>query len=288
METSLLFLLVLTAAHALPESAEVWEDDPQTDLGVTDKELSEISEALHGLDVNRGRPGIDFVVHPRGPKLFTKVSPALLQRPTYAALRAVQNIYTPQTGAGRDEPACPPCAPEENKFMDTVMKTSVMKKAHEFLSSKGLASPTMYGFRAQVRQWWFHKFSRSKGKALDSSGFEHVFAVDLKGTKVGGYHNWVYFHEGEKHKTTKYIQFQKNCKPNVLTCRFSYKNHVKPIGGFFIGTSPEFDLAIKTVCFRARKRGLCKITLGGNHLSIQTYAMSGHQPLTISTAYPLC
>ena len=38
-----------------------------------------------------------------------------------------------------------------------------------------------------------------------------------------------------------------------LTVRFNWKGDLKRIGGSFIGTSPEFEMALCTVCFLARE-----------------------------------
>lgn len=40
--------------------------------------------------------------------------------------------------------------------------------------------------------------------------------------------------------------------PDVLSLRFRWDGHSKPRGSLLVGSSPEFDLALFTLCFLAR------------------------------------
>ena len=75
-----------------------------------------------------------------------------------------------------------------------------------------LASTSQQGFRDQLYNYWFQKYSRSRGIALDSSGWEHVFAGELKGGKVSGFHNWVQFYRQEKSGELEYSSYIQGCE----------------------------------------------------------------------------
>ena len=67
---------------------------------------------------------------------------------------------------------------------------------------------------------------------------------------------------------------------------FTWRNMCKPISSFFIGTSPEFELAIYNVCFHARRNALCPVTLGGTNMQIQTFDITRSGRAFVSTAFP--
>ena len=58
----------------------------------------------------------------------------------------------------------------------------------------------MRDFKHQLYDLWFKLYRRTKGsRALDSSGFEHVFVGETRGgTEVLGFHNWIQFYLQEK------------------------------------------------------------------------------------------
>ena len=69
--------------------------------------------------------------------------------------------------------------------------------------------------------------------------------------------------------------------------KFSYGNYVKPIGGFLIGTSPEFDMALYTLCFLARRGPkTCDFEINGCLLSITSFDFFQQGKVFIGSAYP--
>lgn len=40
--------------------------------------------------------------------------------------------------------------------------------------------------------------------------------------------------------------------PDVLALQYRWDGHLKSIGSTFMGSSPEFDLALYTLCYKAR------------------------------------
>nr|XP_014424160.1 poly(U)-specific endoribonuclease-D-like [Pelodiscus sinensis] len=63
---------------------------------------------------------------------------------------------------------------EVDAFLDEIFKTQVMQKLSQFFLSKGIYL-SHNDFKADLKEMWFGLYSRSKGAAMDSSGFEHVF-----------------------------------------------------------------------------------------------------------------
>ena len=55
-----------------------------------------------------------------------------------------------------------------------------------------------------------------------------------------------------------------------------------------LGSSPEFDMAVYTLCFLARPDEICGMTFDGEVVDIITKSKVGVDTVTIDTAYPLC
>uniref|UniRef100_A0A672YGA5 Uridylate-specific endoribonuclease n=1 Tax=Sphaeramia orbicularis TaxID=375764 RepID=A0A672YGA5_9TELE len=91
---------------------------------------------------------------------------------------------------------------------------------------------------------------------LDSCGFEHVFVGETRsGTEIIGFHNWIQFYLQEKNRQLDYKGYKArehdlpDHDDHVLNLQFTWHGVVKPVGSAFIGTSPEFEMAIFTVVF---------------------------------------
>uniref|UniRef100_UPI00358E4926 poly(U)-specific endoribonuclease-A-like n=1 Tax=Myxine glutinosa TaxID=7769 RepID=UPI00358E4926 len=127
--------------------------------------------------------------------------------------------------------------------------------AHPFLVKKNLASADPRQFKWQLYKIWFDLYGRGTGN--DSSGFEHVFVGETrKAHEVIGFHNWIQFYLQEKRGNVDYLghharrsRSRPDEEDHLLTLQFSWKQAVKPKGSSFIGTSPEFEMALYTVAF---------------------------------------
>ena len=49
----------------------------------------------------------------------------------------------------------------------------------------------MTDFSNKAYELWFDPYAR--GAPDSSSGFEHVFLGEVDGSKVGGFHNWIFY-----------------------------------------------------------------------------------------------
>lgn len=273
---------------------------------VTDAEINSLSETLYKLDSNRATAS-QLVIDPQeeisdsetgsqndltSRPLFKYVNEnTLFSKPTYKALLNLLDNYKRRTGDAEDVPSQE--TQEQDTFLkETMSNTALGKELYNFLHSKGAYS-SQNEFIQDLKMMWFGLYSRSNGM-LDSSGFEHVFVGEIKGGKVSGFHNWLQFYLNEKNGLLDYYSHSFNgpwtTYPDVLGMQFDWDGYFKEIGSAFIGSSPEFDLAIYTLCYITRPGKICRVSLGGNTQSIQTYTWDkssyGDGKKYIASAYP--
>lgn len=110
---------------------------------------------------------------------------------------------------------------EENDFVDTIMATSVMRHAMQFLQNKGIVTPDPKTHRDLVKTIWFNMYSRGQGR-IGSSAFEHIFLSEIKNNTIMGLHNWVYFYDQEKAGKVDYKGYLKKADlGNNVSCYFT-------------------------------------------------------------------
>ncbi|CAG4978465.1 unnamed protein product [Parnassius apollo] len=163
---------------------------------------------------------------------------------------------------------------EENAFMDAIMSTTVIRHLMNFFKEKGYVTPDPRQQRDFLKQLWFGLYSRGKGK-ISSSGFEHVFVSELKNSEVSGLHNWIYFSKEETANRVNYLGYLKyvqiNDKGVVIKFHFNQQGVDKPVDSMFIGTSPELEIALYTLCFVTRVGEDCRLKLGNKDVNILTH-----------------
>ncbi|XP_031771060.1 poly(U)-specific endoribonuclease homolog isoform X1 [Apis florea] len=180
---------------------------------------------------------------------------------------------------------------EENEFINNLMKTDVMLYVMHFLSSKGFFKNDIYIHKNILKQIWFHLYPRSKGIILDSSGFEHVFIGERKSHKnIIGLHNWIFFFYGESSNKINYFGFANSKKivnkAIILEAYFTYIGKYKK-SSMFIGTAPELEIALYTLCFFTRPNKKCKLSFARIKFDIQTYMLQNNGSKFIATAFPI-
>ncbi|XP_056137204.1 uridylate-specific endoribonuclease C [Lampris incognitus] len=236
------------------------------------QELSNLFNELWRLDVNRMTPGVDYSIsvqakagfvnqgshvvqdHASQP-LFSNVNETKLRTiTTFSRFMKLLDNYERSTGM--TEQVTPEEVTENNLFLDAVLRTEVMKRAHRYLVSKGKSRSDQRQFKNQLYSIWFHQYHRDRNGGVDSCGFEHVFVGETKfGREIIGFHNWVQFYLQEKNRHLDYKGYKarENDVPDqddyVLNLQFSWHGLVKPLGSAFIGVSPEFEMALFTVVF---------------------------------------
>lgn len=75
-------------------------------------------------------------------------------------------------------------------------------------------------------------------------------------------------------------------KGAIVKHHFTFNGLDKPVGSMFIGTSPEFEMALYTTCFLLRPDGICPMKLGGNKFIIRTFSYRYKRKQMIGSAFP--
>ncbi|XP_038609151.1 poly(U)-specific endoribonuclease [Tachyglossus aculeatus] len=270
---------------------------------ITDEELLTVSEQIYAADTNRAQKA-DIILNSqscvsssetddqvdRCPEpLYSYVNEQLFSKPTYAAFIRLLDNYNRATG--RCEEVTDRELAEQDNFLRTIMDTPILQALYAFLHSKN-----RYGskeeFVEDLKNMWFGLYSRSSAEG-DSSGFEHVFSGEVKKGQVSGFHNWIRFYLQEKAGLVNYYSYNYDgpwdSYPDVLGLQFNWDGYYKEVGSAFIGSSPEFEFALYSLCFISRPGKVCRLSLGGHPLGIQTYSWTkstyGDGKKFIATAY---
>jgi len=269
--------------------SEVCEQEPG---GVTDEILATLSEELLALDVtNNIAPFVTVNLQGKSPQdgsdqasrpLLT-VDPAAYLKPTVAKLIKLHDNYEAEVGVREDD--TPQEQSEVKEFLDDVLSTPIMLKTAAFLAEKGFIPNN---FRETFHKIWFGIYSRASNGAPGSSGFEHVFLGELK-NGVSGFHHWAFWALEESRDDLNYkgyvAQHSLGSKGMALSESFEWRNVEKPISSMFIGPSPEFELAVYTICWYARPNAICPLVLNGKKLKVQTYDIVYKNEKYVGTSY---
>lgn len=232
--------------------------------------LSEAVQYLWNLDDNRLTPNDDYVINVQEGKkpywkedkaeepLFTSVDRNVWKRPTYSAFVKLLDNYSAETGI--EEIVSDTEREEVDHFLNAIMQTPPMQFCHKYCHEKDpdRVPSDKRGFERLLHKIWFEMYRRGRGGRLDSSGFEHVFVGEAKNGDVSGFHNWIQFFLEEQRQKVDYRGYLKprshgeaeaNSNDHLLTLQFNWGNVEKFAGTFFIGVSPEFEMALYTMCF---------------------------------------
>ena len=82
----------------------------------------------------------------------------------------------------------------------------------------------------------------------------------------------------------RHVSSEEESKNQLLTIQFNWKGDVKPIGSSFIGTSPEFEMALYTVCFLAGNGEEVHVELDDYDVIIKTHHMGKY----LGSCFPQC
>ncbi|CDW60386.1 Poly(U) specific endoribonuclease [Trichuris trichiura] len=275
-------------------------DEPDYDeadldfLKIRDSEIATTVKLMRHLDSSRAKKG-DIVLNFQGKTdpseeidraplpLFTRVNESLLNGPTYKALADVLTIF--REDVHETEHWSEEQLKKIDHFLELMMSTNPFKIAWEFIRSRDLAPRDSEHMKSLLFTIWFGLYSRAE-HSLGSSGFEHVFAGEKRDSIVEGQHFWVRFYQLEKAGKINYKGYIVARPELSATIHYDWGKCKKAIGGFLVGTSPEFDFSLFTLCFltkRGSKR--CRFSLEKFPFGVTSFKIQ-RRPY-IATTYPV-
>jgi len=263
---------------------------------ITDDELKTFSEGALAKDNTNG--SLQVIVKTQGqtraysdidqaPLPLLEIKPSVKTVPTVARLIALYDNYDPDTT--HSEVITQGERKEESDFLDAVLNTPTWAYTNSFLKAKGFVNGTKSEMKELLNKIWFTVYSRGNRK-LGSSAFEHIFLGEIKRGEVSGLHNWIFFSNEEQNNRLNYLGYLQttdfNGKGGVIKLHYKWLDKTKPVGTLFVGTSPELELALYTVCFFARPNEKCFLRLNGKNIYIQTYTFTANKQKLIGSAFP--
>lgn len=215
---------------------------------------------------------IDLAENP----LFYRVNEEKLAGPTYAKFIKLLDNYVVST-RGTEEMTSEESG-EIDEFLDEIMGTPPMAIALDYIGNELKINISEIELREKLAQIWFKPYTNYYyGNQTEyASGFEHTFVGEGKyyksfrdevsQGKVSGYHSWIKFYLDEKKKRVNYWGYKydrqgnagaKNPRMVTLQMEWNYadkqSNQIaklfKEESGFFVGTSPECEMAMGTVMY---------------------------------------
>ncbi|XP_030374549.1 poly(U)-specific endoribonuclease homolog [Scaptodrosophila lebanonensis] len=179
---------------------------------------------------------------------------------------------------------------EQHEFLRAVLNTRQMKLSMRYLVSKDIVKDDYDAQMQLLKELWFTPYSRGNN-IIGSSSFEHVFMAEIRDQRVLGLHNWIYFAEQEQLGHVDYKGWLKRVdlgRPQqfILAFRSTFHNLPKGYNSFLVGTSPELELSLYTVCFlTTAEKEPCAVQLGPAKLFIVTHVWNWKGKRLIASAY---
>ncbi|XP_046377663.2 uridylate-specific endoribonuclease B-like [Haliotis rufescens] len=265
--------------------------------GIWDNDVNRIDSSLFTLnyqgkiispDISDGAP--DRFIQPVGTGLDDLFDTT---NTTYHAFIRLLNNY--EINVQHDEHRPEHEIKEEDTFWNTIVQTKVMQMTFQFLLNNGFIKSDMHAFRTVINEMWFELYPKSHATVKSDSGFEHIMigektqhhqhAQQNQSATIGGFGNWVQFYQEEKAGNLDYYGYIKYTQdPNVVDVLFNWKNALAKGKTFFVGTSPEFDLALYTVCGLAYPNKDCPIVINGHRYRVDATTGRHQEVLQLTSA----
>ncbi|TKS83060.1 Poly(U)-specific endoribonuclease-B [Collichthys lucidus] len=273
----------------------------------SDRELSTIAQELWDSDTNRLKPGKDYRISLQGKAgdsmtglyeddndgagypLFTFVDENTFKKETFLAFISLLDNYESDTG--EPEIVTPEEVAENHKFLDAIIQTSTMKIAHKYLVEKRLSPMDDTKFKEQLYRIWFELYARRGSsqipqglnmcllERLEEGGLSSAFTTGSSSTSRKSWDTLTT-------KATLSVQIHPSLMRTNTSWhyKFSWKNGIKPKGSIFVGVSPEFEMALYTVCFLSSPNERVKVQFSLYDVEIVCHHYNKKH---IGTTYPV-
>ncbi|XP_050681395.1 endoribonuclease CG2145-like [Leptidea sinapis] len=273
----------------------------QVQDSTSDEDLLRISEEMFNADVNNAFNYIQV-------NLQGKTSPMSKSDEAQTSLLTVpENVWNGPTirpfvalfdnyhkNVIRPEFVTPNEETEQVTFINTILATGPMRTLMNYLVSKGLNQMNEYNEQVELlKKIWFTKYARHwTGLCKCSCAFENIFMAELKSDQVLGLHSWLFFAKRELDRKANYLGYIDKLDlsgKGLILKQHSILSETKdaPEITMFVGTSPELEMALYTLCFMARPDRPCKLRYNNVPFTIQTKTLKADNVILIDTAYPV-
>jgi len=290
----LLVLALIVAAEAIPSRIFPKHRRPaKGSVKALDTDLETATAAMYTEDTNRvdvtysiqseaGSGTTDNAPDP----LFSTLDSDAFTADTYTTLFPLLDNYNMDTSVS--ETTTDAEVAEQEAFLDAVVATDVFATAYNYLYDNGYTT-SQDDLRTYMSQIWFETFDRD-GVKNSSCGFEHVFIGEVSDGDYEGLHNWVgFYHLEEELDEINYLGHYETLELtdlSVLSIRFTRSDYLKTDSTLFVGSSPEFDISIFTLCFMTYPNTYCETMLDDTEVDVDTYSFDESGRTHISASYP--
>ncbi|XP_043786954.1 uncharacterized protein LOC122711867 isoform X4 [Apis laboriosa] len=244
---------------------------------ISDDELFKISEELFAkssrniykfIKLNLQTQVTSFNVTDKAKESLFKIESKLLDYPSIYVIRSLYDSYEYDFRKKLNRTL--ETRKQENLLIDTFLNTNEMTIAMQWLADRGFIDPDDFERKDVLRRIWFTIFNGS------TCGFERVFASENYGTAIIGIQDWIYFEYLESLKRIDYMGYVNKLDfgniASLLKVNFQIDGIVRSNVTIFVGTLPELEMALYTICFYARSNNLCPVSFGGTKFNIYTHS----------------
>ncbi|KZC07378.1 Poly(U)-specific endoribonuclease like protein [Dufourea novaeangliae] len=258
---------------------------------ISDNELLQITEDLFKKSLNiskyiklnlQNRATSPNITDEAAQPLF-EVEPTLLDYPSIYVTQALYDSY--EHDSQKKFNRTQEIREHENLLMDTFLNTNVMASAMQWLADREFIDPDDFERKDVLRRIWFTMFSGS------TCGFERIFESENYGTAIIGAQDWLYFEKQEAKKRINYMGYVDKLNlgttASLLKLNFEMDGLVRPNATIFVGTMPELEMSLYTICFYARPNSLCPVSLGGTKFNIYTHSFTYYGNEVIDLGLPV-
>jgi len=71
----------------------------------------------------------------------------------------------------------------------------------------------------------------------------------------------------------------------ILSVKLAVNGHRKNLSSIFIGTPPELEFALFTLCFKTRANRKCPLSYNGTKFNVNAYSLVHKNKKLVGTAY---